>query len=207
MEQDKLLRFSAKDLDLVALRHKEIVEGACKVFFKKGYQRATIREIARACGMSMGQLYHYIESKDDVLYLIYRHMQLLWYEYLTKSGIEEIQDPLERLRKAVRNTLEFSLKNKPLFLFVYTETKYLKKKYLHVVLDMDDKNVVGFWRRLLRGLQKESNDERDIDFLGNLLSYLMMFLPLRSWDLKQKEMDAYFDPLLAFILKGLDITP
>ena len=83
---DDLVPSTAKDVDLIDSKHQQIVNGACRLFFKKGYHRTTIREIALACGMSMGQLYHYISSKDDVLFLTYKQMQMLWYEHLVKSA-------------------------------------------------------------------------------------------------------------------------
>ena len=75
---------SSRNLSLVEKKHQQIVDGACTVFFKKGYHPTTTRDIAKACGMSIGQLYHYISSKDDVLYLVHKHMQKAWYEYLEK---------------------------------------------------------------------------------------------------------------------------
>jgi AcrR family transcriptional regulator len=203
--RDDLVPSSAKDADLIDSKHQQIVNAACRLFFKKGYHRTTIREIALASGMSMGQLYHYISSKDDVLFLTYKQMQMLWYEHLVKSGVEEIKDPLERLTRAVRLTLGFALKNKDLFLFLYTETKYLGKRHLQVVLEMDDKNVVGFWRRLLKDVTASKRIMSDVDFLANLLSYLMLFLPLRGWNLKDKVSDVHRDRMTAFILSGLGL--
>jgi len=58
---------SAKNARRVENKQRQIVDGSCRLFFKKGYHPTTIREIANASGMSMGQLYHYISSKDDVL--------------------------------------------------------------------------------------------------------------------------------------------
>jgi AcrR family transcriptional regulator len=202
---DDLVPSTAKDVDLIDSKHQQIVNGACRILFKKGYHRTTIREIALACGMSMGQLYHYISSKDDVLFLTYKQMQMLWYEHLVKSGVEEIKDPEERLSKAVRLTLEFALKHKDLFLFLYTETKYLGKRHLRVVLEMDDKTVVGFWRRLLRDAGEAKGIQGDLDFLANLVSYLMVFLPLRGWNLKQKIGDRHLGAMTSFILEGLGI--
>ena len=63
---------------------------------------------------------------------------MLSYEHLVKCGVEEIKDPKERLSKAVRLTLEFALKHKDLFSLFYTETKYLGKRHLRVVLEVDD---------------------------------------------------------------------
>lgn len=197
---------SAKDVDLIEEKHQQIVTGACKLFFEKGYHKTTIREIATAADMSMGQLYHYISSKDDVLFLIYKHMQMTWWEHLVQSGIEEIKDPLLRFKRALYSTLDLMVKNKDLFLFIYTETKYLQKKHLHVVLEMDDKIVVGFWRRLLRDLNAEIEIDNDIDFLANIISYIMVFLPLRGWNLKDGQTKDYVNSTINFILKGLGIT-
>ena len=110
--------------------------------------------------MSMGQLYHYISSKDDVLFLIYKHMQVIWFENLVRSEIEEIEDPIIRLKQALKQTTIFMLKNRELFLFVYTETKYLEKKHLRVVLEMDDKNVVGFFQAPFKRGRSGKKDPR-----------------------------------------------
>jgi AcrR family transcriptional regulator len=206
-QRDELIPSPAKDVDLVEKKREQIVDGACRLFFEKGYHRTTIREIAVASGMSMGQLYHYISSKDDVLFLIYKHMQMIWYEHLVRSGIEEMEDPVQCLVKALHHTLEFMVENKALFLFVYTETKYLERRHLRVVLEMDDKNVVGFWRRLLGEVKREKPVEGDPNFLANLISYLMVFLPLRGWNLRDKEESEHLDALAHFILRGLGLAP
>jgi len=193
----------AKDVDLIEKKHRQIIDGACSKFFQKGYHKTTIREIAVASGMSMGQLYHYISSKDDVLFLIYKHMQMVWYNHLVESGVEEIADPIERLTKALRYTLEFMVANKELILFIYTETKYLDKKYLRVVLEMDDKTVVGFWRRLLKEADLKPPKGSSYDFYANFISYLMVFLPLRGWNLEEKPNQDHIKFLIDFILRGL----
>ena len=206
-ERNGLIHSSAKNRDLIEKKHQQIVDGACRLFFKKGYHGTTIREIAIASGMSMGQLYHYISSKDDVLFLIYKHMQMVWYEHLVRSGIEQIREPLKKLTLALRSTLQFMVENRKLFLFIYTETKYLNRMHLQAVLEMDDKNVVGLWRRLLTDVNQISRIDGDADFLANLLSYLMVFLPLRGWNLKNRPTTETIDSLIIFILKGLGIEP
>ena len=206
-KRDGLIHSSAKNRDLIEKKHQQIVDGACRLFFKKGYHGTTIREIAMASGMSMGQLYHYISSKDDLLFLIYKHMQMIWYEHLVRSGIEQIREPLKKLTLALESTLQFMAENRKLFLFIYTETKYLNRMHLQVVLEMDDKNVVGLWRRLLMEVNQERLIDGDEDFLANLLSYLMVFLPLRGWNLKHKQTTETIDSLVKFVLKGLGIEP
>jgi len=200
---DEMVPSNAKDLDLIKKKQRQIVEGACRLFFDKGFHNSTIREIALSSGMSMGQLYHYISSKDDVLFLIYKHMQTIWYEHLMQSCIDNIEDPIERLNRAVSLTIDFVLEHRRLFLFVYTETKYLNKKHLKVVLEMDDRNVVGFWKKLIKEAGVDIN--ADIDLLANLISHIMLFLPLRKWNIRGEIDEKVKDRLVRFILRGLGL--
>jgi len=187
---------------LIEKRHRQIVEGACKVFFEKGYHPTTTREIAKACGMSIGQLYHYISSKDDVLYLVHKHMHRIWYDYLKESDVGRIEDPVEKLEKALRQTLLFMVENRKLVQFVYAESKYLDKKYLKIVLDMD---VIGFWYDLLEELNTKTSLRVESDFLSSVVAYLLAFLALRGWTLKEKPGTKHVDKLVEFILRGLGV--
>ena len=194
---------STQNLPLVEKRHQQIVDGACKVFFKKGYHPTTTRDIAKACGMSIGQLYHYISSKDDVLYLVHKHMQKVWYEYLEKSNFGKIDDPLQKLTEALRHSLLFMIENRKLIQFIYSESKYLDKKHLHIVLDMDYQNVVGFWRSLMEEVDTIQPLQDNSDFLGSVIAYLLVFLALRGWTLDEKPNIKHVDSLVNFILRGV----
>ncbi len=203
---DHLISSPSKDAELTQLKHQKIVNGACKVMFEKGYHLTTIREIAKACNMSMGQLYHYISCKDDILFLIHRHMQKLWYDQLENSGVESIKNPIQRLDKVIRHTQEFMLQNKKLIQFVYTESKYLDKRHLHVILEMDNNNVVGFYRRLLNEISRHTPLKGDLNFKANLITYLGVFLALRGWNLKDKPVKRSIDSLRESIFQIIGLN-
>src|SRR5579859_3093503 len=46
---------------------------AADVFCEKGYAAASMRDLAKACKMSLAGLYHYCDSKEELLFLIQRH--------------------------------------------------------------------------------------------------------------------------------------
>ena len=196
---------STQNSSLIEKRNQQIVDGALTVFLSKGYHPTTIREIAKACGMSIGQLYHYISSKDDVLYLVHKHMQRLWYEYLKKSKMEKIDDPVEKLTEALHYSMIFMIENKKLVQFVYSESKYLDEKYLKIVLDLDQNNVIGFWRNLLKEVNKTKPISGDLDFIGSVLAYLLAFLALRGWTLKDYPKEKQREYLVNFVLRGLGV--
>src|SRR5205085_11393735 len=51
-------------------RQKQIVDAAAEIFCRQGYEQTSTQEIAEAVGMLKGSLYHYIASKEDILYAI-----------------------------------------------------------------------------------------------------------------------------------------
>lgn len=206
MEFPKDLVFaSTHNVSLVENRHQQIVDGACRLFFKKGYHPTTMREIANACGMSIGQLYHYISCKEDVLYLVFKHMQDVWYTYLKKANIDQIEDPAQRLKKALNHSLQFMVENKKLVQFMYSESKYLDKKYYQVFIQLHHNNVVGFWRRLLENLSGTNQAKDDLDFMSSLTAYLLAFLALSGWTLNENENEKHAGALVEFILRGIGV--
>lgn len=48
-------------------RRSLIVEAAAECFIKKGFHQASIRDIARTAGVSLGNLYNHFAGKDDLI--------------------------------------------------------------------------------------------------------------------------------------------
>jgi AcrR family transcriptional regulator len=59
---------------LAAARRAQIIEAATAVFAEKGYQRATVKEIAARAGLAPGTIYLYFASKRDVLLALADHL-------------------------------------------------------------------------------------------------------------------------------------
>src|SRR6266498_2619451 len=70
----------------------EILFFATDVFYDKGYEGASMRDLSRASGMSLAGLYYYFESKEKLLYLIQKHT---FETVLTslKQRLELVSDP------------------------------------------------------------------------------------------------------------------
>ena len=51
-------------------RYEGILDAACSVIARRGFHQASIREIARAAGLSLAGLYHYVGGKDELLFLV-----------------------------------------------------------------------------------------------------------------------------------------
>jgi AcrR family transcriptional regulator len=60
-----------KNADLVETRRLQIATGASKLFIKKGYFKTNMRDISKATGITIGSLYDYIKTKDEILCLVF----------------------------------------------------------------------------------------------------------------------------------------
>ncbi len=60
-----MARTIAKDHDE---KRTQILKSAAKVFAEAGYDRASMTQLARECGISKANIYHYYDSKDAVLF-------------------------------------------------------------------------------------------------------------------------------------------
>jgi AcrR family transcriptional regulator len=54
----------------IEARYEAILQAARDVIGRRGFAQASIREIARAAGLSLAGLYHYVGGKDEVLFLV-----------------------------------------------------------------------------------------------------------------------------------------
>ena len=189
---------------MIESKQIQIVEGALKLFYVRGFHPTTIREIADACNMSMGQLYHYISSKDDVLYLVHQYFHKKVFEFIKAQNIEQYDTPGEKLLSFIKANMTFASKNKKLIQFISTETKYLKKDYLNNVLKMEQETTIASYHKMLEDVNKETPINADLEILASILTYIVAFLPLKSWTVKDKSINDIDCCLFDFILNGLE---
>jgi len=88
----------------------KILDHATAVFYEKGYENATMRDLSRASRLSLAGLYYYFESKEKLLYLIQKHYFSTVMERL-RTRLKEVTDPEERVRTFIQNHLEYFIGN------------------------------------------------------------------------------------------------
>ena len=74
-------------------RIEDITNAAMEIFLEKGYENATMDNIAKKAGMSKGGLYHYFKSKDIILIFvnqkISRNIEKIMYNALKMPSVKE----------------------------------------------------------------------------------------------------------------------
>lgn len=80
-------------------RWNDVVEAAAKVFQQKGFAAASLEDIAAEVGMRKGSLYHYINSKEDLLFAVVSEPASRILDSLQKTVSLDLP-PTEKLRQA-----------------------------------------------------------------------------------------------------------
>jgi AcrR family transcriptional regulator len=85
---------------------ERLLRAAAGVFARKGYHATTMRGLARASGMSLAGMYHYVAGKEEILYLIQRGC----FERVAEGARQAVagaRDPDGRVRAFMRHHVGF----------------------------------------------------------------------------------------------------
>jgi AcrR family transcriptional regulator len=87
-------------------RYEAILKAAGEVIARRGFHQASVRDIARASRLSLAGLYHYVGSKDELLFLVLdRALDRLIADLDRALG--EARTPEARLLALIRTHLDF----------------------------------------------------------------------------------------------------
>lgn len=108
-----------------ALKNLELIfEATLKISNAKGFAAMTMRDLSRETGLSLGVLYHYFASKDELLQMVQRTGRGITRRIL-EEAVASREEPAARLRAAIQAHLFLSEAMQPWFYFSYMEARHL----------------------------------------------------------------------------------
>ena len=165
-------RRPVSELSRTQQRHErrlaKILTHATDVFYDKGYEGASMRDLARYSGMSLSGLYYYFESKEKLLYLIQKHTFSTIVENL-RERLDAVNDPEQRIRVFILNHLEYFLANRKAVSVLSHEDDVLNNGYGAEVAAIKRE-----YYRICVGLLDDFKRERKLGF-SNRLAVLSLF--------------------------------
>lgn len=100
-------------------RDRDVSEAAAAVFYERGYSDSSVQDVADELGILKGSLYHYIDTKEDLLFQLVGEVHAQVDEILAEVKAEEDLKPLGRLELYVRRQVECNLENLKLISIYY----------------------------------------------------------------------------------------
>ncbi|MGH9736669.1 MAG: TetR family transcriptional regulator [Candidatus Acidiferrales bacterium] len=168
-------RFSAPVGRQAQKKLQRIVHAAARVFYEKGYEGASIRDISRASGVSLAGLYYYINSKQKLLYLIQAYTFKTVLERL-EERLAGVSDPLEKLKVLVRNHLGYFLQHPVEMKVLSHEDEALEGEYRREILQIKRRYyaiALGIFDELRhRGLTRRMNPRVAVLSLFGMMNWV-----------------------------------
>lgn len=142
-------------------RRKELIDVAAKIFQDKGYEAASIQDVADALGILKGSVYYYIDSKEDLLFAVIRevHESAL----ANMERIRELDaDPLTMIRLFVESHVKHVSDNLVKATVFFHDFRSLDPKRREYIVKERD-SYDSFLRELIARGQAEGLIRKDID--------------------------------------------
>ena len=185
---------------------ENIMRTAARLFAEKSFASATIMDLAEACQSSRGALYHYFDSKEEILECILsEHVNTMLAE-LQKIG-EERLEPLEHLRTLTRRIMQLNVENRSEQIVLLNDWNQLSST-LQTEIASSQRKIVS----IIRDALTRVDGARKIT-PSNGSAYAMMFMGLLNYTYTWFDPEAglsaegYADLAVDVFLEGLAPTP
>lgn len=203
MSSDTIIS-SVKDTSLVEMRRNQIVKAAITLFKQKGFDKTTTREIAKASGFSIGTLYEYVRTKEDVLFLVFEEINMNVYKHLEK--VIDVENPsLDNLIGTIDSYYRLMDELQEEVIILYQEVKSLQPEVKDAVLQKEMAMVQMVKQAIVASAPSEIADE-EADLIANNIFVQGHMWGFRRWALqKQLTLEQFIDKQIQFILRVLKI--
>ena len=186
---------------------ERIFNATLKISNKKGFQAMSMRDLGREANLSMGALYSYFASKEELLEML-QHQRRTITKRILAEHIEAEQNPLTRLKVAIQTHLYLSEVMQPWFYFAYMETKNLSKKQQKEAIASELYTEKIFSDILDQGYAEGYFQVQDRQLTASLIKSMLQDWYLKRWKYARRKIsvDQYAQFVLefvqAFILKA-----
>ncbi len=136
-------------------KRREICRVAARVFYEKGFDGASMQDIARAVGLTKAGLYHHIGSKERLLYEIMNYgMDILEEAVLDK--VRPVADSREKLRQTIIGHIDLIVRARDLELTVILHENRSLKGALRKKINARKKQYIQFLENLIARVQEQT---------------------------------------------------
>jgi AcrR family transcriptional regulator len=150
-------------------REAEVTQAAIDVFWEKGFPSASVQDVADRVGVLKGSLYHYITSKEDLLFKIFDESHIQASAIVAEVSALDAP-PLVRLRVYVERYLAWYLENIERVSLYFSEWRHLTGSRRTTVLKQR-----RLYEDFIRGLIREAQKAGDVPATLNL-SYATFYI-------------------------------
>jgi AcrR family transcriptional regulator len=185
---------------------REICRIAARVFYEKGYDGASMQDIAKAVGLTKAGLYHHVGSKDRLLYEIMNYgMDIL--DEMVLQKVKDIQDPREKLRQTIIGHIDLIVRARDQEITVILHENRSLKGALRKKINARKREYIHYLEGLITQVQERSGGMPALSprlaafALLGMVNWLYQWFrpegPTKQDELTQTYVDFFFRGLLS----------
>jgi len=200
------VRTFSHDEELVKQRRNHIVKVAAELIVRRGYNNISTRELAEALGMSTGGLYHYIGSKQDILYLIINFTSDLTGQTLSRFDHRMMdKTSAEQISQSIRTYLDVVENYRDFHNFVNHIMLSLTVSERRIVYEAETRVVEYFEKLIQGGMEKDEFVTGDAKLIAHNIVAAANAWANRGWYLKKHyTLESYTAEQVKLVLMQLD---
>jgi AcrR family transcriptional regulator len=198
--QENRRSIRVKKEDTVVKNLERIFSATLKISNNKGFQAMSMRDLSRETHLSMGALYSYFASKEELLGMLQNQRRTVTQRILDQRIAQE-SNPAARLKTAILTHLHLSEAMQPWFYFSYMEAKNLSKKEQDLAVASE-----LYTEKLIADILKQGQIQRDFELRDPQLTASVIKAMLQDWYLKRSKyarrgisVDQYAQFVLEFV--------
>lgn len=166
----------------------KIINAALALGNTKGFDAMSLRDLSAEAGLSMGALYAYFSSKEELLCMIQGQGAVVIRVLLDQTA--GMEDPRMKLRRAIQAHIYLSEVMQQWFYFTYMETKNLAKGEHKKAIEAE-----LFTEKILVDIMKEGREkgifrDADMELTGAVLKAMLQDWYLKRWKYARRGINA-----------------
>lgn len=187
---------------LVEERRLQIARAALHLIAARGIEKTSIREIAAASEMTVGNLYHYIGTREDIIHLAINHgldqVRKLIREI---DDLGETLEPREALIAAVDRYIRYHHANWQGTVFLYKEMGTFAPSLRLPVIEVNSHMHDAFIRIIKNGCKAGVFAAADIDIVASTTVSMGDMWALKRWQFKKNySLEKYISSVTQMLL-------
>jgi len=159
---------------------QEILRTAARLFQQRGYDATSMNDVAAALKLSKGGLYHYFQSKDEILFEIMNHAMDLTQERVI-DPVRAVQGAEERLRALIRRHIEVVLSVRDREITVMLHENHHLAPALRKRINARKKEYVHFVEGLIADVQRARQSKASVSPRAAAFALLGMINWIYQW--------------------------
>ena len=131
---------------------ERIIKTSIDLFYKKGFAKASIRDLVKALKLTNAAVYNHFKNKDHLLYVIAKRMGNIYFDSMNDISVQ-YDNPLDKIKAFIHNHTALAVKNRKAVKVFFDDLGQLSPKYQKTILD-HQRDMYNLFKMQLNDLEK-----------------------------------------------------